>query len=67
VLLADEPTAEVSSAEEQILLALLRETGPASGATVVVTHSDIVAAAAHVVLDLRAGRLVSDEAAAVLA
>ena len=65
VLLADEPTAEVSSAEEQALLALLRETRPASGATVVVTHSDIVAAAAHRVLDLRAGRLVSDETVAV--
>jgi putative ABC transport system ATP-binding protein len=65
VLLADEPTAEVSSAEEQSLLTLLRETRPASGATVVVTHSDIVAAAAHRVLDLRAGRLVSDETVAV--
>jgi putative ABC transport system ATP-binding protein len=65
VLLADEPTAEVSSAEEQALLTLLRDTRPASGATVVVTHSDTVAAAAHRVLDLRAGLLVSDEAVAV--
>ena len=64
VLLADEPTAEVSSAEEQTLLSLLLETRPASGATVVVTHSDSVAAAAHRVLDLRAGRLVTDQAAA---
>jgi putative ABC transport system ATP-binding protein len=64
VLLADEPTAEVSSAEERTLLTLLLETRPASGATVVVTHSDRVAAAADRVLDLRAGRLVSDVAAA---
>ena len=67
VLLADEPTAEVSSTEEQTLLTLLRETRPAKGATVLVTHSDIVAAAAHRVLDLRAGRLDSDETFAVLA
>jgi putative ABC transport system ATP-binding protein len=65
VLLADEPTAEVSSAEEQTLLALLRETRPASGATVLVTHSDVVATAAHRVLDLRAGQLVSDETVVV--
>jgi putative ABC transport system ATP-binding protein len=63
VLLADEPTAEVSSAEEQTLLELLIESRPATGATVVVTHSDTVAAAAHRVLDLRSGRLVSDEPA----
>ena len=64
VLLADEPTAEVSSAEERDLLTLLVESRPRSGATVVVTHSDRVAAAADRVLDLRAGRLVSDQATA---
>jgi putative ABC transport system ATP-binding protein len=57
LLLADEPTAEVSSAEEQALLLLLRDVRPSTGATVVVTHSDAVAAAAHRVLDLRGGRL----------
>ena len=61
VLLADEPTAEVSSGEEQALLALLLATRPLSGATVVVTHSHAVASAAHRVLDMRAGRLVSDD------
>jgi putative ABC transport system ATP-binding protein len=66
LLLADEPTAEVSSAEEETLLALLLDTRPATGATVVVTHSDTVAAAAHRVLDLRAGRLVGGERAAAV-
>jgi putative ABC transport system ATP-binding protein len=60
VLLADEPTAEVSSAEEEVLLTLLRDTRPTNGATVIVTHSDTVAAAAHRVLDLHAGRLLDD-------
>jgi putative ABC transport system ATP-binding protein len=59
-LLADEPTAEVSSAEEHALLRLLRDSRPPTGATLVVTHSDIVAAAADRVLDLRAGRLVAN-------
>jgi putative ABC transport system ATP-binding protein len=63
VLLADEPTAEVSAGEEKTLLALMLETRPATGATVVVTHSDTVAAAAHRVLDLQAGRLVNNEPA----
>jgi putative ABC transport system ATP-binding protein len=58
LLLADEPTAEVSSAEERELLHLLREARPTTGATVVVTHSAVVAAAADRVLDLRRGRLV---------
>jgi putative ABC transport system ATP-binding protein len=57
VLLADEPTAEVSSAEEVSLLELLQTTRPADGATVVVTHSDRVANAADRVLHLQAGRL----------
>jgi putative ABC transport system ATP-binding protein len=59
VLLADEPTAEVSWAEETDLLRLLRELRPARGATVVVTHSAAVAEAADRVLDIHEGRLVS--------
>lgn len=60
LLLADEPTAEVSSAEERALLQLLREGRPANGATVLVTHSDAVAAAADRVLELDEGRLAGE-------
>lgn len=58
VLLADEPTAEVSTAEEHDVLALLQELRPTNGATVLVTHSAAVAAQADRVLHLRDGRLV---------
>jgi putative ABC transport system ATP-binding protein len=58
VLLADEPTAEVSSGEERAILALLRKVRPTHGVTVVVTHSEAVAAAADRVLELREGRLI---------
>jgi putative ABC transport system ATP-binding protein len=57
VLLADEPTAEVSRDEETAVLALLQETRPAAGGTVLVTHSRAVAAAADRVLELSDGRL----------
>ncbi len=56
VLLADEPTAEVSRAEESALLDLLATTRPPSGATVVVTHSEAVASAADRVIELLDGR-----------
>ncbi len=57
VLLADEPTAEVSRDEEASILALLRRVRPAKGATVLVTHSSTVAAAADRVVDMTDGRL----------
>ena len=57
VLLADEPTAEVSSAEEESILDLLRQWRPKHGATVIVTHSAAVAAHADRVVQLRDGRL----------
>ncbi|MEP6696412.1 MAG: ATP-binding cassette domain-containing protein [Pseudonocardiales bacterium] len=56
VLLADEPTAEVSRDEEADILALLRRVRPIAGATVVVTHSATVAAAAHRVVELVDGK-----------
>lgn len=56
VLLADEPTAEVSRAEEAAVLRLLAEHRPAGSGTVVVTHSAAVARAAHRVVTLDAGR-----------
>ncbi len=57
VLLADEPTAEVSRAEEAAVLRLLAEHRPAGSGTVVVTHSAAVARAAHRVVTLTAGRV----------
>jgi len=57
VLLADEPTAELSRSEERSLLELLSARRPPGGATVVVTHADAVAAAADRVIELVDGRL----------
>jgi putative ABC transport system ATP-binding protein len=57
VLLADEPTAEVSRSEEQDVLRLLSELRPRGGATVLVTHSQLVASAADRVLEMHSGRL----------
>jgi putative ABC transport system ATP-binding protein len=57
VLLADEPTAEVSTAEEATLLDLLRQLQPTDGATVLVTHSAVVADAADRVLHLVDGKV----------
>lgn len=60
VLLADEPTAEVSRQEEDDVLRLLRARRPAASATVVVTHSAVVAQAADRVLRMHAGLLTQD-------
>jgi putative ABC transport system ATP-binding protein len=57
VLLADEPTAEVSADEETSVLGLLRAWRPAHGATVLVTHADAVARYADRSIHLRDGRL----------
>ncbi len=57
VLLADEPTAEISRSEEQDVLALLSRLRPPDGVTVVVTHSEAVASAADRVLELDGGML----------
>lgn len=56
LLLADEPTAEVSTPEESAILDLLRALQPRDGATVLVTHSSAVAQAADRVLHLVDGR-----------
>jgi putative ABC transport system ATP-binding protein len=56
VLLADEPTAEVSAEEEHAILDLLRQLRPQDGATVIVTHSDVVAAQADRIVHLVDGR-----------
>ncbi len=57
VLLADEPTAEVSSGEEESILSLLRQWRPPHGATVVVTHSLPVAEHADRIVHLVDGRV----------
>ncbi|MCW2601092.1 MAG: transporter ATP-binding protein [Frankiales bacterium] len=59
VLLADEPTAEVSLSEESLVLDLLQSWRPAVGATVLVTHSPVVAARADRVVHLVDGRTVA--------
>ncbi len=56
LLLADEPTAEVSKAEEASLLLLLRRLQTDEGATLLVTHSAAVAAAADRTVHLLDGR-----------
>lgn len=57
VLLADEPTAEVSSDEEHTILDLLRQWRPRDGATVIVTHAAPVAAHADRIVRLVDGRV----------
>lgn len=56
LLLADEPTAEVSVEEEAALLQLLRRLQSAEGATLLVTHSEAVAKAADRIVHLLDGR-----------
>lgn len=56
LLLADEPTAEVSSAEERTVLGLLRTWRPPGSATVIVTHSATVAGHADRTVHLVDGR-----------
>jgi putative ABC transport system ATP-binding protein len=57
VLLADEPTAEVSRDEETTILGLIGAWRPRDGGAVIVTHSTAVAAYADRVLHLVDGRL----------
>lgn len=57
LLVADEPTAEVSATEEATLLALLRALQPVDGATLVVTHSRVVADAADRVINIVDGKI----------
>jgi putative ABC transport system ATP-binding protein len=60
LVLADEPTGELDSANEQLVLeALVRLREDFDSTLVVVTHSDRVAQAADRVVDLRDGRAVS--------
>lgn len=58
LLLADEPTAEISRSEEAAVLALLREQRPPGAAAVLVTHSAAVARSADRVVELADGSIV---------
>ena len=57
VLLADEPTAEVSTDEENTILELLTQWRPPGSATILVTHSAAVASHADRVVHLLDGRV----------
>jgi putative ABC transport system ATP-binding protein len=57
VLLADEPTAEISRDEEMRVIELINAMRPPGGATVIVTHSEAVARAAGRILELDGGVL----------
>jgi putative ABC transport system ATP-binding protein len=59
VLLADEPTGEVDADNEAAMLRMLRARRDAGMAILVATHSDMLAAAADRVLQLRDGRLIA--------
>ena len=58
ILLADEPTAEISRSEERDILDLISSTRPPDGATVIVTHSESVANAADRVVEMQDGKVV---------
>ena len=60
VLLADEPTGEVDAETEKDILRLLESRQQAGGATLIVTHSDALAAHADRVVRLLDGRVVNE-------
>jgi len=57
VLLADEPTGEVDAETEEEILRLFARRRSAGGATLVVTHSEALAARADRIVRLRDGRI----------
>jgi putative ABC transport system ATP-binding protein len=59
VIFADEPTGDVDAATETTIFDLLRARADAGGAIVIATHSDVVAARADRVVNLRDGRVVA--------
>ncbi|GAC1394515.1 MAG: ABC transporter ATP-binding protein [Ktedonobacteraceae bacterium] len=59
VLLADEPTGEVDAETEQHILCLLAARRDDGGATLIVTHSDALAAYADRIIHLSDGRVVN--------
>jgi putative ABC transport system ATP-binding protein len=59
ILLADEPTAEISQDEERSILELITSMKPANGAVIIVTHSDAVASTADRTIEMQDGRIVA--------
>jgi putative ABC transport system ATP-binding protein len=59
VLLADEPTGEVDAETEQYILRLFTSRRQSGGATLIVTHSDALAAQADRIVHLLDGRVVN--------
>jgi putative ABC transport system ATP-binding protein len=59
ILLADEPTAEISRDEERSVLELITSMKPANGAVIIVTHSDAVASTADRTIEMQDGRIVT--------
>ena len=58
VVLADEPTGELDRAHEELVLELLASRAREGGAVCVVTHSELVAAAADRVVRIEDGKVV---------
>lgn len=58
LVLADEPTGELDSKNEQNVISLLRDFTKRGGAAVIVTHNPSVSAAADRILELKDGELV---------
>jgi putative ABC transport system ATP-binding protein len=65
LLLADEPTGNLDTANGETILALFQSLNRLGITVVVVTHNEILAAAAHRQLTLHDGRLVSDSSALI--
>jgi putative ABC transport system ATP-binding protein len=60
ILLADEPTGEVDAETEERILALFDERRAKGGASLIVSHSDAVAARADRIIHLHDGRVVDE-------
>jgi putative ABC transport system ATP-binding protein len=58
ILIADEPTGEVDTETEKLILAVFHELRKAGGAVLIVTHSDAIARNADRVVHLRDGKIV---------
>ena len=63
IILADEPTGNLDSENEENIVKLLRESAHERGyAVIVITHNPEVAAQADVILTMRDGRLIGNTA-----
>ena len=58
ILIADEPTGEVDTETEQMILDAFHEHRKAGGAILIVTHSDAIAAKANRIVHLQDGKII---------